>query len=85
MTGRVIDMLRPTWGHNLETVSNDGNGHLRFAVWLTPEPRVGDRMKYEVQHGVNIVRIDNVKWTGNVDDMYFIDTTVVERIPKDVQ
>ncbi len=79
---RTIDMLRKTWGHNIETMSNDGEGHLKFAIWCTPGPKPGDEIMYEVEYGTNRVRVDDVRWTGNVDDMYFIEVTVIERIPR---
>ncbi len=79
---QIIDMTRTSWGHNIKTMSNDGEGHLKFAIWCTPGPKPGDELVYKVATGTNRAIIDEVKWPVNVDDMYFIEVTVIERIPR---
>jgi hypothetical protein len=80
---KSIDMTQTAWGHNIETMSNDNQGHLKFAIWCRQRPEVGDELVWLVKLGTNKARIDDVQWTGNVDDMYFIKVTVTERIPYD--
>lgn len=86
LTGRTIDMTRSArgWGHNFSIVK-DNRTTARFAIWVTPRPKVGDKLEYEVSQGLVSVVITSVEWTRNVDDMYFIDVKALTLNGEDVQ
>lgn len=87
LTGRVIDMTRNqrTWGHNFSFTSEKNAKSAKFAVWVTPRPKVGDQMEYEVAQGLVTVLITDVEWTRNVDDMYWIHVKPLKLNGEDVQ
>lgn len=87
LTGRVIDMRRRNrvWGHNFSIINDNKAKSARFAIWVTPRPKVGDQMTYEVKQGVVTVVLTHVEWTRNVDDMYWIDVKPIKLNGEDVQ
>lgn len=87
-TGRTINMTRRrrAWGHNISLIKTNGTESAEFWVWVTPGPKVGDWMKYEVgENQLVTVQINEVGWTRNVADMYRIDVTPVKVELEDVQ
>lgn len=86
LTGRTINMTRGnrTWGHNVSFIREKNAKSARFAIWVTPRPKVGDQMTYEVGQGVVTTVITNVEWTRNVDDMYWIDVKPLKLDGEDI-
>lgn len=87
LTGRTIDMTygRRGWGHNFSMMMEKNAKSAKFAIWVTPGPKVGDQMEYEVKQGLVTVLITDVEWTRNVDDMYWIHVKPLKLNGKDVQ
>lgn len=76
-TGKVIDMLQPTWGHNLsmgEHPTEDGwwNG----IIWYGNGCSVGDEIIYPAAGSVVRSIITEVRPARSVWDMYFIKAKV---------
>lgn len=78
-TGYLIDMTRGSrrWGHNISFMSENQGKSARFAIWVTPAPKVGDWMQYETDEGLVTVQINEVEPARNVFDMSFIEVTPV--------
>lgn len=80
-TGRVIDMTRTGWGHNIEVWPQDTEKPAWTGfIWVTPGARVGDKIRWKTEYGQAVVLVTECQWTGNVDDMYRITVELVERV-----
>lgn len=76
-TGRVINMTRPHWGHNLSISRDiDAKGRWRASVWVSTRPKVGDEIAWAHEAGTVKSIITKVDSTPNVWDMYFIEGTI---------
>lgn len=72
-TGRVIDMTRTYWGHNLSLTKVDGKkGTMEFSIWNSTAPVVGDTIIWKSASGRVRSVIHEVKSAPSVWDMYFI-------------
>lgn len=74
-----FNMTHCRWGHNWE-VKQGEDGVLRGFCWLTPSPRVGDRVTWRTTYGTATGVITEAEWMMNVDDMYRIAVEVEERV-----
>ena len=77
-----IDMRHTCWGHNINLMSNDENGTLRFAIWSTPRADVGDRIRWRVELGECVGEVIECELCRDPQDMAFVTVKVVERIVK---
>ena len=73
-TGRVIDMTKTGWGHNI-SMSRDINdrGEWKAAIWVGNRPEVGDEIIWKNSAGIVKSLITSVEATRNVWDMSFIE------------
>lgn len=82
----VIDMTRRKrrWGHNLNTFEPPKNfdADYKVAMWVTPKPKLGDFVKWDTNYGYCYLEVVHVKWTINVDDMYWVNLKVHHRTDK---
>jgi hypothetical protein len=80
-TGKVIDMTRMGWGHNMSFSKHPEHGAYdwRSAIWYGNGVSVGDEIIWSAgdkkDHEVKSI-ITKVEHTGNVWDMYFIEGEV---------
>jgi hypothetical protein len=73
-TGKVIDMTKTFWGHNISmSTGPDDKGLWRAAIWNSNGARVGDELTYMTNAGVVRSIITNVESAPGVWDMYFVD------------
>lgn len=66
---REINMTHTAWGHNFSVIDWP-KGEL--FIWATPGPRKGDTLILQGHKGLIRAEVVDVRWTGNVDDMYKI-------------
>lgn len=80
-TGRVIDMTRPRWGHNMSISYwwSDPKNSFHAAVWLSQAPRVGDIIQWRTPYGRCDGLIYEVEACRDPWDMYWVDVVVHER------
>lgn len=76
-TGKVIDMTKTTWGHNISmSQSPDDKGNWRAAIWNGSGAAVGDELTWMHSNGIVKSILTKVEHTGNVWDMYFVEGTI---------
>lgn len=77
-TGKIIDMTRMGWGHNMSFSKHPEHGlyDWRAAIWYGAGVSVGDEIIWTVNDEVITSIITKAEWTGNVWDMYFIEGVV---------
>lgn len=77
-TGKVIDMTRTYWGHNMSfsQLPEHGAYDWKSAIWYGGGAAVGDEIIWGAEDGIVRSIITKVEHTGNVWDMYFIEGIV---------
>ena len=77
-TGKLIDMTRMFWGHNMSfsTHPEHGSYNWKSAIWYGNGCAVGDEIVWTVQDTPVKSIITKVKSAPNVWDMYFIEGVV---------
>ena len=77
-TGRVIDITRPRWGHNISLMDvHDSKGTIKYAIWVSKRPEVGDEIIWASAHGQVKGMVSGVTPASSVWDMSFITVTNV--------
>lgn len=78
------DFTQPYWGHNVSiTLYDPTNQKCQGFCWVTPGLKNEDTILIKSRIGTMKLRVFNVQWMTNVDDMYKFDAEPLESYPKE--
>lgn len=81
-TGRIIDMTKTFWGHNMEVMNwwSDPDDTFHAAIWNSKRPVPGDIIRWKTTYGTAEGIVLVAKSAESVWDMSFVDVKILGRV-----